>query len=118
MAVLEPGMIVSNEPGFYKQGAFGIRIENLEVVTEPALIKGGDRPMLGFECLTLAPIDHRCIEPDQLTQAEVTWLNAYHARVLATLGAELNPDERKWLVAATKPVSRVPIVQSLQKPRE
>ncbi len=118
MAVLEPGMIISNEPGFYKQGAFGIRIENLEVVTEAQPIKGGDRPMLGFECVTLAPIDHRCIEPDQLTQAEVAWLNSYHQRVLATLGAELSPDERKWLVSATKPVSRVPIVQSLQKARE
>jgi Xaa-Pro aminopeptidase len=118
MAVLEPGMIISNEPGFYKQDAFGIRIENLEVVTEPSAIKGGDRQMLGFECLTLAPIDHRCIEPDQLTQAEVAWLNTYHARVLATLGGEVSVEERKWLVAATKPVSRVPIVQSLQKPRE
>ena len=118
MAVLEPGMIISNEPGFYKQGAFGIRIENLEVVTEPSPIKGGDRPMLGFECLTLAPIDHRCIEPDQLTQAEVAWINAYHARVLAALGADLSPEERKWLTAATKPISRVPIVQSLLKARE
>ena len=118
MAVLEPGMIISNEPGFYKEGAFGIRIENLEVVTEASAIKGGDRAMLGFECITLAPIDNRCIEPDQLTQAEVTWLNSYHQRVLAALSGELSADERKWLVAATKPLSRVPIVQSLQKPRE
>ena len=118
MAMLEPGMIISNEPGFYKYGAFGIRIENLEVVTEPAPIKGGDRPMLGFECLTLAPIDSRCIEPDQLTQAEVAWINAYHARVLAALGPDLGPEERKWLTAACKPISRVPIVQSLSRPRE
>ncbi len=118
MATLEPGMIVSNEPGFYKQGAFGIRIENLEVVSDATAIKGGDRPMLGFECLTLAPIDYRCIEPDQLTQAEVAWFNSYHARVLATLAGALTAEERKWLTTATKPLSRVPLVPSLLKPRD
>lgn len=115
MAALEAGMIISNEPGFYKQGAFGIRIENLEVVTEAKPIKGGDRPMLGFESLTLAPIDARCIEPDQLTQAEVAWLNAYHGRVQSALMPHLAADEQKWLIAATKPISRVPIVQSFAR---
>ena len=105
MAPLEPGMIISNEPGFYKQGAFGIRIENLEVVTEPSMINGGDRPMLGFECITLAPIDRRCIDPDMLTSTERSWFDAYHARVLEILGPEVSLEERKWLTAATKPIS-------------
>ena len=104
MAVLEPGMIISNEPGFYKQGAFGIRIENLEIVTEPTAIPGGERPMLGFECLTLAPIDRRCIDVSLLTKPERDWLNTYHARVAATLSAGLAPAERAWLAAATKVV--------------
>ena len=105
MAALEPGMIVSNEPGFYKVGAFGIRIENLEVVTEPAMIDGGDRAMLGFESLTLAPIDLRLVDKKMLTAPEIAWLDAYHARVRKTLEKHLAPDERKWLAAATKPVS-------------
>ena len=105
MAELMPGMIVSNEPGFYKQGAFGIRIENLEIVTEPKMIDGGERPMLGFECLTLAPIDQRCVDVALLTAQELAWFNAYHARVADTLGkAELEPFERKWLLAATRPM--------------
>lgn len=101
IAALEAGMIVSNEPGFYKQGAFGIRIENLEIVTEPTVIDGGDRPMHGFECLTLAPIDRRCIDAALLTSAELDWLDAYHARVQTVLHPLLDAATAKWLAAAT-----------------
>ena len=76
---LEPGMILSNEPGFYKQGDYGIRIENLVMVHEAKTITGGDRPMLGFETLTLAPIDRRLIDVGLLSEAERHWLDAYHA---------------------------------------
>ena len=76
---LEAGMILSDEPGYYKTGAYGIRIENLIVVTGPQEIPGGDRPMLGFETITLAPIDRRLIEPALMTSAEIAWLDAYHA---------------------------------------
>jgi len=101
---LKPGMIVSNEPGYYKEGAYGIRIENLVVVTEAAPIPGGDRPMHGFETLTLAPIDRRCIARDLLTDEERAQLDGYHARVREIVGPELNGDARVWLEAATAPI--------------
>jgi Xaa-Pro aminopeptidase len=101
---LEPGMIVSNEPGYYKTGAYGIRIENLQVVRPAAAIEGGDRPMLGFETLTLAPIDRRLVEPGLLDPHERDWLNAYHARVLDIIGPQLAPEERAWLAQACAPV--------------
>ncbi len=101
MANIEPGMIISNEPGFYKACAFGIRLENLEVVTEPAQIAGGDRDMMGFETLTLVPFDRRLVAADMLTAGERAWLDAYHARVLKMIGPELGADERAWLTAAT-----------------
>jgi Xaa-Pro aminopeptidase len=101
---LLPGMIVSNEPGYYKEGAFGIRIENLQVVTEPAALPGGERPMLGFETLTLAPIDRRLVEASLMTPEETAQLDAYHARVLAVIGP-LVPDEvRAWLADACAPL--------------
>lgn len=100
MAPLEPGMIVSNEPGYYKIGAFGIRIENLEVVTEPRTIDGGERDMLSFETLTRAPFDRRLIALDRLTKPERAWLDAYHANVLRQIGPELGPDDRRWLEGA------------------
>ena len=81
---LAPGMIVSNEPGYYAAGAFGIRIENL-VAVETRTIAGGERPMLGFETLTLAPIDLALVEPKLLDADEIAWLDAYHARVRKTL---------------------------------
>ncbi len=99
---LEPGMIVSNEPGFYKTGAYGIRIENLVAVTEPAEIDGGERPMLGFETLTLAPIDHALLDMSLLTDDERAWLNAYHARVLDEIGPLLPPEDVAWLERAAK----------------
>ena len=97
-------MIVSNEPGYYKPGAYGIRIENLQVVTEPAAIAGGERPMLGFETLTLAPIDRRLVARDLLTGEERRQLDAYHARVLEEIGPGLAADEAAWLAAACAPI--------------
>ena len=97
-------MIVSNEPGYYKEGAYGIRVENLQVVVPAADIVGGERPMLGFETLTLAPIDRRCIAVELLTHEERDQLNAYHARVLETVGAMVEPDVRSWLAAACAPL--------------
>ncbi len=104
MVPLETGMILSNEPGYYKEGAYGIRIENLVLVTPPAVPKGGDRPMLGFETLTLAPIDRRLILTKLLTPAEREWINAYHANVEKALTQELDPATRKWLKAACAPL--------------
>ena len=101
---LEPGMILSNEPGYYKTGAFGIRIENL-VVVEPRAIKGAEREMLGFETLTLAPIDLALVEPKLLTRAELAWLNAYHARVRKALAPLVTPATRRWLSGATKAIA-------------
>ncbi len=106
MVALEPGMICSNEPGYYKTGAYGIRIENLVLVTPADVPEGGDRPMMGFETLTLVPFDRRLVAKDLLTREEREWLNAYHARVREVIGAELANDEatRKWLHAATQPL--------------
>jgi len=101
---LKPGMIVSNEPGYYKEGAYGIRIENLQVVTEAADIPGGERPMHGFETLTLAPIDRRCIESSLLTAEERAQLNAYHAKVLQVVGPQLDGEARAWLDEACAPI--------------
>ena len=96
---LEPGMILSNEPGYYRTGAFGIRIENLVAVTEAKLPQGGEREMLGYETLTLSPIDKRLIDPDLLVADEVTWLDRYHARVRSEIGAELDASaDREVLV--------------------
>ncbi len=97
---LQPGMIVSNEPGYYKEGAFGIRIETLQVVTEPAPVPGGERPMLGFETLTLAPIDRRLVETALMTPEETAQLDAYHARVLEVIGPLVPSDVRAWLTKA------------------
>jgi Xaa-Pro aminopeptidase len=94
------GMIISNEPGYYKEGGYGIRIENLQVVTPPAKIAGGERPMLGFEPLTLAPIDRRLVARELLTPEEIAQLDAYHARVLAVIGPRVEAEVRDWLEAA------------------
>jgi Xaa-Pro aminopeptidase len=104
MATIEPGMILSNEPGYYKEGAYGIRIENLVVVTEPAPVAGGDREMMGFETLTLAPIDRRLVIPEHLSADERRWLDAYHRRVCEALMPHLNPEDASWLEAATRPL--------------
>jgi Xaa-Pro aminopeptidase len=104
MAVLEPGMICSNEPGYYKEGAYGIRIENLVLVTELTKLPGADRETMGFETLTLAPIDRRLIVKELLTADETQWLDGYHARVAAALGPDLDEDARAWLKHATAPL--------------
>ena len=101
---LQPGMIVSNEPGYYKEGGYGIRIENLQVVTSAEPIPGGERPMLGFETLTLAPIDRRLVEPALLTGEERAQMDAYHARVLAVIGPLVEPAVRAWLNEACAPI--------------
>jgi Xaa-Pro aminopeptidase len=101
---LMPGMIVSNEPGYYKQGAYGIRIETLQVVTEAAAIPGGERPMLGFETLTLAPIDRRLVDSAMLSDEERAQLDAYHARVLNQIGPIVPADVAAWLAETCAPV--------------
>jgi Xaa-Pro aminopeptidase len=104
MAVLEPGMIISNEPGYYKEGAYGIRIENLQVVTPATPIPGGERPMLGFETLTMAPIDRRLIVTGMLTAEERRQMDAYHARVLKVVGPQVPEDVMAWLAEACAPL--------------
>jgi len=99
--VLVPGMIVSNEPGYYKTGAFGIRTENLLVVCDANGLGQDGRKFLEFETITLAPIDRRLIEVALLTPAERAWLNAYHARVAAEVGPNLDAETRAWLEEAT-----------------
>jgi len=101
---LKPGMIVSNEPGYYKTGAYGIRIENLQVVTAPAEIDGGERPMLGFETLTLAPIDRALVVKEMLSADDLAQLDAYHARVLAEIGPKVDAETRAWLEEACAPL--------------
>ena len=104
-AKLEAGMILSNEPGNYVADAFGIRIENLLLVVDRGKPEGGDRELLGFETLTLAPIDRRLVDVALLTVEERAWIDAYHARVAETLGPLLDEDERAWLEAATAPLA-------------
>ena len=104
MQALEPGMIVSNEPGYYKEGAYGIRLENLLLVTPPAAIGGGEREMLGFETLTLAPFDRRLLVADMLEASERAWVDAYHARVRKLIGPKLGSADKAWLEAATRPL--------------
>ena len=101
---LKAGMIVSNEPGYYKEGRYGIRIENLEVVRQAEPIEGGDLPMHRFETLTLSPIDRRLVEPEMLTEAERDWLDAYHARVRKVISPLLDEETRAWLEAVTAPI--------------
>jgi Xaa-Pro aminopeptidase len=101
--VLLPGMVLSNEPGFYKAGAYGIRIENLVIVADDPR-PGDEQPMLAFETITLAPIDKRLIEPSLLSQAEIDWLDSYHARVREAIGPQLAGAALDWLNAATDPL--------------
>src|SRR5499427_1498900 len=103
---LKRGMILSNEPGYYKAGAYGIRIENLVLVVRAAAVAGAEKPLNAFETLTLAPIDRRLIVAEMLTLEETGWLDAYHARVLETLSPLLDSETRLWLAAATRPLGR------------
>ena len=103
---LEAGMILSNEPGYYRDGAFGIRIENL-VLVEPAVVPAGgdmDREMLAFRTLTFVPIDRKLIAAAMLTRAEVDWVNGYHAEVLDKIGPRVSEAALAWLVAACAPL--------------
>jgi Xaa-Pro aminopeptidase len=93
-------MILSNEPGYYKTDGYGIRIENLELVVA-ADIAGAEKPMNAFEALTLAPIDRRLIEVKMLSESELAWLNAYHARVRDEVRSDLDEATKAWLDAAT-----------------
>ncbi len=102
---LEEGMILSNEPGYYKAKHWGVRIENLVVVV-PRKIKGAERKMLGFDTLTLAPIDRRLVEVKLMTPEELAWLDAYHARVRKALSPLLDKELKAWLADATKPLGK------------
>jgi Xaa-Pro aminopeptidase len=100
---LEPGMILSNEPGYYREGAFGIRLENLIVVQEaPAL--GDNRAQHAFETLTFVPFDRRLILRDALAPAEIAWIDTYHAAVRDRIGPRLSIGARDWLLQATAPL--------------
>ncbi|HEY1630138.1 MAG TPA: aminopeptidase P family protein [Rhizomicrobium sp.] len=101
---LKPGMICSNEPGYYKEGEYGIRIENLIVVSEPKEIPGGDRKMMEFETITWAPIDLDLVEPSLLTDAEREWLNDYHATTREKLAKLVDGETKAWLEKATRAI--------------
>lgn len=104
---LHAGMILSNEPGYYKAGSFGIRIENLVIVV-PVSIDGAEEDMLGFETITFAPIARDLVETALLSPAEADWLDAYHAEVLAKLAPGMTGGDRDWLAAACAPLDRTP----------
>lgn len=99
-------MILSNEPGYYREGAFGIRIENLILIEKAPVPPGGDseREMLRFRTLTFVPIDRRLIDVHLLAAPETEWLNRYHAEVLQKIGPRLSPDALSWLTAACAPL--------------
>lgn len=99
------GMILSNEPGYYKEGHYGIRLENLIVVEQAENLPGGDIAMHGFETLTLAPFDSRLLRPDLMTRDELHWLDTYHARVLAEIGPMVDGEVLAWLEKATAPLA-------------
>ena len=101
---LEPGMLLTNEPGYYKAGAYGIRIENLILVEEEKAIEGGEKPMRSFETLSLAPYDRRLIDTSLLLAEEIAWVDTYHARVRKEVAPALDAQERAWLEAATAPL--------------
>lgn len=103
---LQPGMVVSNEPGYYKTGAYGIRIENLVMVVTVKAPKGAERRLLGFETLTMAPIDRNLIDTKLMTPVEIDWINAYHAGVAKTLGKLVDKPTKAWLDKATKPLPK------------
>ena len=103
---LKPGMVLSNEPGFYKEGEYGIRIENLIAVIEIDGPVGADRKMLGFETLTFSPIERKLIDPELMSADELQWLNDYHAQVYAIYADDLDEDHLEWLQKATAPIKK------------
>ena len=100
---LRAGMILSNEPGYYKAGEYGIRIENLVLVVETT-VEGAEKELLGFETLTFAPIERRLIVREMLSPAELDWLNGYHAQVLEKIAPGLEGADREWLEQACAPL--------------
>jgi Xaa-Pro aminopeptidase len=105
-AALMRGMILSNEPGYYKAGHYGIRIENLVLVTPAPAVAGAEKPLNQFETLTLVPIDRRLVDRSLMTADEIAWLDAYHAEVHEKLAPLVAADTREWLAAATAPLAR------------
>ncbi len=102
---LQAGMILSNEPGYYKTGEYGIRIENLVLVVDKP-VEGGEKETLGFETLTFAPIERRLVDVSMLDDAELKWLNDYHAEVLEKIGPRLEGEDKAWLERQCAPLSR------------
>ena len=102
---LQAGMILSNEPGYYKTGGYGIRIENLVLVVDKP-VEGGEKETLGFETLTFAPIERRLVDVSMLSERELNWLNDYHAEVLAKIGPRLEGEDKAWLERQCAPLSR------------
>jgi len=100
---LQAGMLISNEPGYYKSGEYGIRIENLVLVVEKR-IEGAEKEMLGFETVTFAPIERRLVVKEMLSATELDWLNGYHREVLETIGPKLSGADREWLEQACAPI--------------
>ena len=113
---LQAGMILSNEPGYYKAGEYGIRIENLVLVVEKQ-VEGAEKEMLGFETLTFAPIDRRLIVKEMLSPTELDWLNRYHAQVLEKLGPSLEGADREWLEAGLRAALAFGLLRRLDLPR-
>lgn len=101
---LRRGMILSNEPGYYRAGAYGIRIENLVLVSEAAPVAGAEKPLNAFETLTLAPLDRRLVVSEMLSAEELAWLNTYHGQVRDALTPLVDTPVRGWLEAATAPI--------------
>ncbi|MDG1437524.1 MAG: M24B family metallopeptidase, partial [Emcibacteraceae bacterium] len=101
---LQSGMILSNEPGYYKTGEYGIRIENL-VIVRNIVIRGQERPMNTFETVTMVPIDTRLVNAHMMTASEITWLNIYHAKVRENIAPLLHGDDLKWLMTATESIT-------------
>jgi Xaa-Pro aminopeptidase len=102
---LKRGMILSNEPGYYRTDAYGIRIENLVLVGEAKPVAGAEKPLNAFETLTLAPIDAHLIDVALMTGEEIAWLDAYHGRVREKIAPLLDAKAREWLIAATAPLA-------------
>lgn len=111
-----PGMLVSNEPGYYKRGQFGIRIENLIMVVDDGFMEDGKTPVMKFDTVTLVPIDKRLIDVSLLNDDEIRWLNDYHKRVEREIGPYLDAAEKKWLKEACSPLKK-PDAAAVPPPR-
>jgi Xaa-Pro aminopeptidase len=102
---LLPGMVISNEPGYYKTGAYGIRIENLQTVIPIDAPTGSEQELLGFEVLTLAPIDLALVDASILSADEISWLNDYHTRVRMEISPIVDTQTRAWIEMATQSIN-------------